>query len=111
MKTPFARTPFVPSAYSVITYIDLNGCDLFRKARRSWPLAMPLRPKTVWQKIGKPQERFPLGRSFRQPVVEASIDDQVLAHGTGYGPQIPHGVSTDKRLRKMPDLPGKCEPS
>jgi hypothetical protein len=43
--------------------------------------------------------------------IKSSVNDQVPAQRTRKGPKISDGIAALKRLREMPNLTGKCEPS
>jgi hypothetical protein len=58
----------------------------------------------VRHQVREPNENFPLGRSVREPAVEARIEHQVFARAVTQCPQIPDGFSAEERLSEVPDF-------
>lgn len=66
-------------------------------------------PKAMRQQVRESYEDFPLSGGRCQPVIEPSIDDQVLTHRIGNRPQIPHCVAVLEWLGEAPYLNGNHE--
>src|SRR2546422_10797198 len=66
-------------------------------------------PKAVRKQIGESGEGLPVRRGAGESVIEAEIEDERLPRRVADGPKIADRIASKKRLREVPDFPGKNE--
>ena len=65
-----------------------------------------LTPESMRKKVGESSEALPIRGSAGEAMVEAGIDEKVLSHRIGRGPEIPDRGAVGQWLCEVPQLTG-----